>query len=96
MLIVRKKAEEDTQQAYDWYTSAEQKLGIQFINEVERMFEMIETNPEMYGKVFVDLRRALCKRFPYAIYFTMSKNNVIIIGVLHQRRNPIKWQMRSV
>ena len=34
MLIVRKEAEEDIQQTYDWYTSAEHKLGIQFVNEV--------------------------------------------------------------
>jgi len=58
------------------------------------MFGKIEYNPQMYVKVFGELRRALCKKFPYAIYFYETEDDVIVLAVLHQRRNPIVWQQR--
>ncbi len=48
----------------------------------------------MYHKVLADLRRAFCKKFPYAIYYKTEKSIITIIAVLHQRRNPIEWEKR--
>ncbi len=94
MIIIRPEAENDIQQAYEWYSSIQAKLGIRFIKEIEKIFNSIEINPQMYHKVLADLRRAFCKKFPYAIYFKTEKSDITIIAVLHQRRNPIEWEKR--
>lgn len=41
------------------------------------------------------IRRALCKKFPYAVYFTRKNSDIIVLAVLHQRRQPTMWQNRG-
>jgi plasmid stabilization system protein ParE len=95
MLIVRKEAEEDMRAAYDWYEKQRENLGRAFLVEVARTFEAMEGQPEAYAPCFKSARRALCKRFPYAVYFTRDDSDIIVIAVLHQRRHPMTWQNRT-
>jgi len=95
MLIVKKEAEKDIKSAYDWYEEQRTNLGRAFVAEVDTKLQQIEGHPEFYSAVVSDVRRALCKKFPYSIYFVHREENVIIIAVLHQRRNPAVWQARQ-
>ena len=38
------------------------------------------------------IRRALTKRFPYAIYFSIEGTVIVVLAVLHAARNPAEWQ----
>lgn len=95
MLIFRKEAEEDIREAYEWYEEKSSNLGIDFVSEVETIFAIIEENPEICAKVFDNVRRMLCKRFPYSVYYLESKSIIVVIAVLHQKRNPEIWQERA-
>ncbi len=35
------------------------------------------------------------RRFPYSIYYRMEGNEVVVLGVLHIRRDPKEWQSRA-
>ncbi len=95
MLIVRKEAEEDVRSAYEWYEDKQVGLGTQFVQEIDSKFRIIEEHSDLYVEVMGDIRRALCKRFPYSIYFMCKEMDVVVIAVLHQRRNPMVWQVRK-
>lgn len=95
MLIIRDAAEKDIEQAYKWYEDKKIGLGINFISEIESLIARIAKQPKLYAKVFKNIRRVLCKRFPYAVYYMKTQSNVIIIGVLHQKRSPMIWQNRN-
>ncbi|WP_089728089.1 type II toxin-antitoxin system RelE/ParE family toxin [Candidatus Thiosymbion oneisti] len=95
MLILRKEAEDDMKEAHEWYEGKRTDLGMEFIYEVECTFEIIRKNPRLYAKVFKNVRRVLCSHFPYSIYFFERGSDIIVIGVLHQRRNPTVWQARQ-
>ncbi|MCP5137791.1 MAG: type II toxin-antitoxin system RelE/ParE family toxin [Gammaproteobacteria bacterium] len=95
MLIIRKEAEEDIKTTYEWYEEQRINLGVAFVEEVESKLEEIEEHPDLYMKIISDVRRALCKRFPYSIYFIHKNTDVIVIAVLHQRRSPAVWQVRK-
>ena len=41
------------------------------------------------------LRRALLHTFPYAVYFRTSDEAVVVLAVLHLRRNPKVWRGRA-
>ena len=45
MLILRKEAEEDIREAYDWYENQRQFLGGSFLSEIESTLELIHENP---------------------------------------------------
>ncbi len=95
MLIIRKEAEHDIKDAYEWYEKQQLNLGKAFIAEIESRFELIQDSPTLFAKIFLDVRRTLSNRFPYSIYFIHNDNDIIVIGVLHQRRNPAVWQDRK-
>jgi hypothetical protein len=44
--------------------------------------------PERDALIHRQLRRALVRRFPYAVYFGPEAAGVVIFAVLHQRRAP--------
>ena len=93
-LIIRPEAEEDIAETYEWYESKEKGLGDDYITEVENLLNRIQENPKLFIKLIGELRRALTKRFPYCIYFLDSTNDIVVLGVLHQRRRPAEWQQR--
>ena len=95
MLIVRKEAEHDIRSAYEWYERKQVGLGSAFVEEVGSTLRKIEEQPSLYMEVMGDVRRALCNRFPYSIYFINKNIDIVVIAVLHQRRNPTVWQERK-
>ena len=95
MLILRDEAESDIRDAYEWYEGKQENLGKSFMLDVELTLDRIEENTELYELVFASTRRALCRRFPYAIYFIVDNLNIVVVAVLHQRRRPSVWQNRK-
>lgn len=41
------------------------------------------------------IRRALLRRFPYAVYFAVEESTVVVLTVLHAHRDPAAWQKRG-
>ena len=95
MPIIRKEAEEDIESAFEWYEQQQVNLGLRFVEEIELKFQEIEEYPALHKEMMGNVRRALCKRFPYSIYFMQSNTDVVVMAVLHQRRNPAVWQLRK-
>ncbi len=97
-LVVRPSAELDIQDAADWYEDEEIGLGGQFLDELRDIVHRIRELPSQFPDVGRGIRRALLKRFPYAIYFLLrgegDEQAVFILAVLHQRRSPSVWRAR--
>src|SRR5262249_42926400 len=54
----------------------------------------IASNPLAFPTVHGETRRAIVTRFPYGVYFRLSKNEIVITAVMHRRRHPRTWQAR--
>jgi plasmid stabilization system protein ParE len=39
-------------------------------------------------------RRALVRRFPYAVFYVLDPDVVAVTAVMHGRRDPRRWQER--
>ena len=50
--------------------------------------------PLKYSVLRSGVRRALARRFPYAIYFSVEDDVIVVLAVLHTARNPAEWQRR--
>ena len=48
----------------------------------------IPRNPLLYPKVHNEFRRCLLRRFPYAVYFTINNEQIIVAGLFHGARDP--------
>jgi hypothetical protein len=80
--------EEDVIKSYIWYESKSRGLGEDFLRMFYVSANEISSNPLLYPKVYQDIRRRLLRRFPFAIYFKIEEDRIIVFGLFHCARNP--------
>jgi len=93
-LVLRPQAEAELLDARDWYDDQRTELGGIFATEVDRALRGIVEAPLAYPRVQGEMRRALVRRFPYAIYFQTMPDEIVVLAVIHGRRHPRRWQSR--
>ena len=91
-LEIRPEAEADITDAFHHYRVVSSALGSAFLAELDTVFVRIREKPAIYQAVHHDLRRALMKRFPYAVFYTFSEQVVTVFAVLHQANDPDRWK----
>ncbi len=84
----------DIEEAYSWYEARRAGLGEEFLSCVDACTESIRRNPQLYAVVHESYRRALVRRFPYAVFYEHAESTLTIYGVLHTSRNPKAWRRR--
>lgn len=94
-VIVRNEARRDVLEAHRWYRERSPRLGNRFRDALDATIERIRQNPLGYQVLFRELRRALLRRFPYAVFFRCQDDVVVVVAVLHTRRDPAVWQSRA-
>ena len=82
----------DIEAAFAWYESEEPDLGFEFLEEVRAAYQRILEGPFKYQELRSGIRRALTRRFPYGVYFSIEGDVVVIVAVLHTARDPARWQ----
>lgn len=93
-LVLRPQAEAELLDARDWYADQRPGLGGAFATEVDRALARIVQAPLAHPRVQGETRRALVRRFPYAIYFHAMPDEIVVLAVIHGRRHPRRWQSR--
>ncbi len=95
VLVVRLEAEADVESVVVWYERQVRGLGPRFLDALDDVQARIVGFPLHFPEVAPDVRRALLRRFPYAIYFVARAERVVVIAVLHQHRNASIWKTRA-
>lgn len=93
-LEFRPEVYDDVKTAYDWYESQRVGLGEDFLLTLEESYAKITRDPQMYQEVYKSIRRQLVRRFPYGIFFVYKANKIIVLAILHTKREPNSWQKR--
>ncbi len=73
-----------------WYEGKSTGLGEEFLRVFYACAEALTRNPTAYQRVHRDFRRCLLRRFPYAVYFKIIDDRVVVFGVFHCARDPRK------
>ena len=93
-LISEPAAGLDVEAAFEWYENERPGLGVEFLDELRAGYNRIAAGPLKYEALRGGIRRALLRRFPYAVYFALEENIVVVVAVLHASRDPAEWQRR--
>ena len=94
-MTILPEAEADLANARDWYERRRAGLGSAFLLSIEEVLERIRRTPEMNSVVHRDVRRALTRRFPYAVYYRIEGDELAVLGIFHVGRAPGEWQSRA-
>ncbi len=93
-LVIRPDARLDLARASDWYDAQRPTLGDDFLKAFEALSDAILRNPLQYQAIDRDFRRAVFRRFQYSLIYSVSDDEVVIVGCFHDRRNPARWKER--
>ena len=93
-LIIRPEAKAELLDTFQWYQEQRQGLGYDFKLCVDEVISKIKKNLLIYKKLFRNVRRSVIKRFPFGLFFIVEDNTIIVLAVLHARRDPRRWKVR--
>jgi toxin ParE1/3/4 len=93
-LLPAAKAEAD--EAADWYAAREpdSDLHTRFLAEVKRVGRLIGERPHAWSEVEPGVRRAVLRRFPYSLIYSVAPNEVLVLAIAHHSREPGYWRDR--
>ncbi len=87
-------AEEDLEESFEYYENQQSGLGEEFLVEVKTTLNRITENPKQFPKNKDGARKALTKRFPFAIFFYVKDIVINVFAIFHSSRNPKGWKNR--
>jgi plasmid stabilization system protein ParE len=93
-LIIAPEAENDLAEAYAWYEDRRAGLGEEFLGCVDACIQGIVRMPDIYAPIHENYRRALVRRFPYAVFYESDRDTVTVYCVFHNSQDPSKWRQR--
>lgn len=94
-IVVRPAAAADIDEGFLWYEGQRPGLGHEFLAAAQRLIDAVAEHPLRYPIIRRNTRRALLRRFPYALYFRVYGQVVVVVACMHGRRNPRRWQVRT-
>ena len=81
-------AETDLTGSIQYYNEQKENLGNEFFQFVSNLIDRIKSNPKQFPIYYKKIRRANTYRFPFSKYFTIAKEDIFILAVFHNNRNP--------
>ena len=80
--------------AIEYYEFEFSGLGKKFLEEVLETLSLINKFPELFSKNSEHTRKAILRKFPYNLIYSILNDRIYIIAVAHQNRNPEYWLER--
>lgn len=94
-LRILEEAEAELFAEYDWYKEqAGPEVANRFREVVRSKIQRISRGPEVYQEFDGVVRRSLLGRFPHGVLFAVLDDEVVIIAIMHLKREPGYWKKR--
>ena len=96
-MIVRFTPDADTElaEAREWYARQREGLDLEFMECIDGALVRITRNPAQFPAVYKTLRRAVVRRFPFAVFYELMTDEIQVVAVFHSRRDPERWKSRT-
>ncbi len=96
---VEPEAKQELAAAAAWYERRREGLGRELIAEIDAVLGAIARSPARFplyprADARLHVRRALPRRFPYAVAFIDLGPVIRVIAIAHERRRPGYWLAR--
>ena len=88
------EAELDLDVAHLWYQRKAPRVAADFLAAINARLSSIRRQPEAYPLIDATTRRALIRRFPYAVFYEIASAEIVVYAVLHCARDPRAWRRR--
>jgi plasmid stabilization system protein ParE len=95
-MIIRFTPDADAElaEARQWYAHQREDLDLEFMECIDDALSRVVRNPQLYPIVYRTLRRAVVRRFPFAMFYEVTADEIQVVAVFHSRRDPETWKSR--
>jgi plasmid stabilization system protein ParE len=87
-------ARAELEEAVDYYDALRSGLGDELAAEVQRAISRILQHPLACPRIAKRSRRCRVARFPYGVIYQIRPDHIVIVAVMHLRRDPSYWRDR--
>ena len=94
-ILIQPSALRDLRDGFHFYERIETGLGSYFLDSLFSDIDSLQLYAGIQTIHFSRFHRLLSKRFPYAAYYEMEDESVLVRAVLDLRRDP-KWIERKL
>ena len=84
-IVLRPEARAEFDEAFDWYEQQRVELGVEFAECVQAVFDRISAMPELHAVVHRDVRKALIRKFSYAVFYRVRSGRIGVIRACYLR-----------
>ena len=88
------EADAEFAEARVWYRVQREGLDFALMQRIDQTLQRISDAPNRFPLVYRQLRRAIVRQFPFAIFYEVTENEIVVFAVFHSRRNPKKLTAR--
>lgn len=88
------RARDEVEEAQAWYEERSLLAAAGFLQELSRVVRHVREAPYRYPVALHGTRQIILERFPFNIFYRVSANEVVIVAVAHQKRQPGYWAGR--
>ncbi len=94
-VILHPAAEREFSEAFKWYEKRMTGLGTEFSNMIDETVHRVKNSPLSFPICYKTVPKAVLKKFPYILLFSMNNSDIMIIAISHTGRNPLEWHKRK-
>ncbi|MBI3582575.1 MAG: type II toxin-antitoxin system RelE/ParE family toxin [Nitrospinae bacterium] len=94
MVSFHEDAEDELNDAADFYNLESPGLGMSFLDDIYTIIEDITMFPEAGPLLKGRVRRRVLRKFPYTVIYSLRETEIRILAVAHQKRRPFYWHER--
>ena len=88
-LFYTEEALDERAAAFRWYQEQRDGLGLSFLAHLEYLVNNIVDFPSFAQEYADGSRRALMRKFPFVVVYTVESDAVVITALFHTSSNPV-------
>jgi plasmid stabilization system protein ParE len=93
-IVFLELAQNELDDAFEYYEFQQENLGYRFIKEVMNTLELISGYPEAWTQSSAHTRRCLVKTFPYAVIYQKRDDMILVVAIASLYKEPDYWVSR--
>jgi len=80
-------AEDDLQNALNYYYQIDKMLEVKFLHYLEQTFNKIQQFPNLYPYENQLAQKVLVEKFPYIVLYEQYEDMIMILAIFHTKRD---------
>ena len=80
------EADTDLAEARVWYGLQRAGLDVELMHRIDETIQRISRAPRRFPLIHRHLRRAIVRQFPFAVFYKVTTNEIVVFAVFHSKR----------